>query len=149
MLHAERKVSWPDSSGRAGGTMRSRQVPTEPMYMMLNVDSSPKWGWPSHLNCEYEEEVLGCPKCCYDCKQVECTTCIETLEDGSQRNIRGWFANLCTMLSNGTAAYEIEHVRVYQDPDAINVGCDTPAYRAQRPLKPAIHGPSVYPGRKA
>ena len=57
MLHAERKVSWPDGSGRTGGTMRSRQMPTEPMYMMLNVDSSPRWGWPSHTDCEYEEKV--------------------------------------------------------------------------------------------
>ena len=57
MLHAERKVSWPDGSGRTGGTMRSRQMPTEPMYMMLNVDSSPRWGWPSHNDCEYEEKV--------------------------------------------------------------------------------------------
>ena len=77
-------------------------------------------------------QILGCPKCCYDCKRVECTTCIKTEADGTQKNIRGWFAELCTMLSNGTTAYEIEHVRVYQDPDAINVGCDPPAYPTAR-----------------
>ena len=82
--------------------------------------------------CFFRPQFLGCPKCCYDCKRVECTTCIKTEADGTQKNIRGWFAELCTMLSNGTTAYEIEHVRVYQDPDAINVGCDPPAHPTAR-----------------
>lgn len=94
-------------------------------YLILNVDSSPRWGWPSHTNCTHEEEVLGCP-CCYDCKSLACTRCIVPYgPNGTDINIRAWLADLCDDLP---ADYLVDYVRVWQQPSAINIGCDTPSH---------------------
>ena len=100
--------------------------------MMLNVDSSPKWGWPSHSNCE-AEEAMGCP-CCTDCKQLVCTRCM-VYDEITQRdeNIRGWLADLCDTLP---AVYEIDWVRVYQQQGKEAVGCSPPSH----PTSQWIHG---------
>ena len=105
--------------------MRPRQLPTEPMYLILNVDSSPAWGWPSHVNCTYEEEVLGC-ECCFDCKSLACTRCMAPVgENGSLVNLRAWFADLCDTLP---AYYEIDWMRVWQEPSAVKTSCDPPSH---------------------
>ena len=75
MLHQPRKVTFHENGGtdgfgkaRQGGTRYPLEMPTEPMYIILNVDSSPKWGWPSHRppsqfgDCDYP-----CECCCEAC----------------------------------------------------------------------------------
>lgn len=100
-------------------------MPMEPMYLILNVDSSTRWGWPSHVGCadgaEYDTD--GC-KCCYDCKSLECTRCM--LPDygsggSTTTNSRAWLADMCDMLP---ADYLIDHVRVYQRQGAIKTSCN-------------------------
>ena len=58
--------------GRLIGELRSRQVPTEPMYIVLNVDMSPKWGWPTTMYSQ-------CGSCAHpnnmDCGNPDCTYC--------------------------------------------------------------------------
>ena len=38
-------------NGRKGGMMGNRMLPMEPMYLILNVDMSPNWGWPEWHRC--------------------------------------------------------------------------------------------------
>eukprot|EP01052_Picozoa_sp_SAG31_P002274 SAG31_NODE_79_length_27235_cov_6.268868_3_plen_2702_part_00 len=93
------------------------------MYLMMNTDVSGTWGWPD------------CPSdictCCYDCKNPECTTCMEDIE-GSLVNTRQWLADLCETLP---ADYLVDHLRVWQKQGHENVGCDPPDY----PTKGWIH----------
>ena len=114
-MRTPRPVHWAD--GREG-TLLPREMPTEPMYLILNVDSSPKWGWPTHTNCTLEES-LGC-ECCFDCKRLECTRCIV---NGVNRH--AWLADLCDDLP---ASYQVDWVRVYQPADAVKLGCDPPSH---------------------
>ena len=74
--------------------------------------------------------MLGCSECCYDCKDVACTTCIAPdAATGGERNTRGWLKELCAMLP---VAYEVEWVRVYQQPGKVDVGCDPAAFPTAR-----------------
>ena len=94
--------------------------------MILNIDLSPRWGWPTHQNCTVEEEVLGC-ECCFDCGRLECTRCMV-----NSVNTRAWFAELCDDLP---ADYLIDWVRVYQHKDSSSIGCDPPSH----PTREWIH----------
>ena len=99
------------SDGTAAGTMAPRQMPTEPMYLLLNVDSSPRWGWPS---CDED----NCA-CCHDCKDAACTTCYTwDAVTNTTVNERQWLAELCEMVNaTGGAPYDVDWVRVYQFED--------------------------------
>ena len=113
-------------------TPRPRTLPTEPMYLILNVDLSPKWGWPAH--CTDEEAALGC-ECCFDCRSLACTRCIVTdASTGVRTNTREWFAALCDDLPT---SYLIDYVRVYQRPTAANdsVGCDPPSHPTRQYIR--------------
>ncbi|KAL1512233.1 hypothetical protein AB1Y20_005495 [Prymnesium parvum] len=104
------------------GTRRGLSVPSEPMYVILNVDISPVWGWKSHsptTNCDAPCE------CCYDCKRLECTRCMKTDASGKPYNVRAWFADFCDTLP---ASFLIDWVRVHQPPTSTSVGCSTPSH---------------------
>ena len=71
MLHATRDVS---VEGEPHGTRQRLEMPQEPMYMIINIDSSPRWGWPTH-NSLYGGDCDAPCECCYDCKRLACTRC--------------------------------------------------------------------------
>ena len=124
LLRTPRAVS--AANGRPIGTLRRRELPREPMYLILNVDSSPRWGWPSHSNCTHEESVLGC-ECCFDCKRQACTRCMAPYgPNGTVVNTRAWFGALCDDLP---ADYLVDYVRVWQlAGTSASVGCDPPSH---------------------
>ena len=129
MLHAPRAVTFHENDGTDGfgharrdGTRRPLEMPIEPMYVILNVDSSPKWGWPSHKppsqhgDCDYPCE------CCYDCRRLECTRCMKVdFYTGEYTNVRSWLADLCDTLP---ASYQVDYVRVWQLPGRRATSCD-------------------------
>mmetsp|Transcript_14000 Transcript_14000/g.30953 ORF Transcript_14000/g.30953 Transcript_14000/m.30953 type:complete len:872 (+) Transcript_14000:255-2870(+) len=82
------------------GTLFSRQLPEEPMSMLLNVDLSTIWNW-DQTGC-----LSGECDCCTDCSDMKCWFC---LVDGV--NQRDWLRRLCTTLPTH---YEIDYVRIYQ-----------------------------------
>ena len=41
------------------------------------VDSSPKWGWPSHKPPSQFGDCDAPCECCYDCRRLECTRCMK------------------------------------------------------------------------
>mmetsp|Transcript_151848 Transcript_151848/g.279884 ORF Transcript_151848/g.279884 Transcript_151848/m.279884 type:complete len:1058 (+) Transcript_151848:79-3252(+) len=102
-------------NGTSVGELLGRKMPVEPSYIMLNIDLSPRWGFPY------------CPPdkcdCCYDCRDPKCTTCM----DGNY-NYMGWLKDLCTTLP---ATYDVDWVRVYQHPGATDVGCSTKAFPSE------------------
>lgn len=89
------------------GTMLGRQIPEEPMYIILNVDMSMNWGWQ---DCEH-----GRCGCCTDCNNPECTTCAGL----------PWLTGLCQQLP---ADYSIDYVRVYQRKGARRTECSPPDF---------------------
>ena len=117
------------------GTLMSRMIPEEPSYLILNIDLSPRWGWP------------WCPEdlcnCCADCGNPECFTC----------NVRSWMLAVCEDMP---ASYEIDWVRVYQLPGEEQASCspaDFPtngwisthwdryiAINTDEPLRPVLAG---------
>ena len=104
----ERRLSF---NGKPGGVMKKRGMPREPMYVILNVDSSPKWGWGNKtaLNC------LMCDPTQCEKKRAEAHT---------------FYDDLCHTLPD--AKYLIDYVRVYQPPNKIQVGCDPPTHPTRR-----------------
>uniref|UniRef100_A0A7S4T845 GH16 domain-containing protein n=1 Tax=Alexandrium monilatum TaxID=311494 RepID=A0A7S4T845_9DINO len=84
------------------GTMLGRQIPEEPMYIILNVDMSMNWGWQ---DCEH-----GKCGCCTDCSDPKCTGCPGL----------PWLGGLCQQLP---ADYSIDYVRVYQRKGARRTEC--------------------------
>ena len=133
-------------NGRKGGMMGNRMLPMEPMYLILNVDMSPNWGWPEWHRCG-----LGECDCCLDCSDPKCTTCIVNMNyttprnDVKGENIRGnafsWFADMCKKIPSLDKhphmgvdtglldlSFQIEYVRVYQPEGDIDVGCDPPGF---------------------
>ena len=133
---------------KQGGMMGSRMLPMEPMYLILNVDMSPNWGWPEWHRCG-----LGECDCCMDCSDPKCTTCMvsmnyttprnDVLGENVEGNAFAWFADMCKKIpSMGTdvhgkklpflgvdnglldLSFQIEYVRVYQPEEAVDVGCD-------------------------
>jgi hypothetical protein len=110
LLSDERKISFADGEG--GGTMLGRKIPDEPMYLILNVDLSPRWGFPY---CD-----PGRCDCCFDCGKADCLTCLEDV-NGTVVDTRQWLSALCDSLPQD---YEIDYVRVYQREGEENIGCD-------------------------
>ena len=100
MLHEPRKVTFHENQGtdgfghkRQAGTRRPLEMPLEPMYVILNVDSSPKWGWPSHKPPSQFGDCDAPCECCYDCRRLECTRCMKVdFYTGEYTNIRSWLA---------------------------------------------------------
>ena len=78
LLAPHRQVS---TAGIPGGKLHSRQVPKEPMYMILNVDMSPKWGWPAD---SIGVKCAGCEAPAdYSCANPNCTTCMVNGTNGT------------------------------------------------------------------
>ena len=83
------------------------KMPDEPMHVLLNTAVSSTWGFPAPC-------PPGCDCTCYDCiGKVADPACSCGMPEG-----------LCAMLP---AFYEIDYVRVYQNPDddTHKVGCST------------------------
>jgi len=127
---------------RKGGMMGDRMLPMEPMYLILNVDMSPNWGWPEWHRCG-----LGECDCCLDCSNPNCTTCMVEMNFTNPRNeitamnVKGnafeWFKDMCKKLPNLDShpklgvesglldlSMQVDYVRVYQPEESIDVGCD-------------------------
>ncbi|KAJ1454658.1 beta-glucan synthesis-associated protein-domain-containing protein [Pelagophyceae sp. CCMP2097] len=90
------------------------KMPDEPMHVLLNTAVSSTWGFPAPC-------PLGCACSCYDCGDAKCDCGMPT----------GFCGNL-------PAHYEVESVRIYQNPDepTHKVGCSTDA----KPTKAFIAG---------
>jgi hypothetical protein len=104
------------------------QIPYEAMYLILNTDVSPRWGWngcnptdPCMLAnpgmCSSEGELL-----CRDCADPACLRCPETT---------GWLVDFCNDINpERPAEYKIDYIRVYQDTDdpTHTLGCSPPDF---------------------
>lgn len=103
-------------------------IPLEAMYLILNTDISPRWGWngcnPMDIcmlenpgMCSFDGQLQ-----CTDCGDRECLKCPHTT---------GWLQDFCNDIRpDRPAEYLIDYVRVYQDPNdpAHTVGCDPPDF---------------------
>lgn len=110
-------MAYTSPSGRQG-KLYGRKIPDEPMYMILNVDVSPRWGWPG---CD-----ARCPSCCNDCQNETCTTCYLPSDQKPFKyyNSREWLKDLCTSIKN-KVALEVDYIRIYQPADTVNqIGCN-------------------------
>jgi hypothetical protein len=92
------------------------EIPSEPMYMVMNLAVSKDWGFP-------DAYFLNCPKKCWSCLDPACRSC--ALPSGFCENL--------------PASFEIESVRVYQPRDrkehgGYSLGCSPP----NRPTKEYI-----------
>eukprot|EP00585_Thalassiosira_rotula_P007367 CAMPEP_0196137412 /NCGR_PEP_ID=MMETSP0910-20130528/5402_1 /TAXON_ID=49265 /ORGANISM="Thalassiosira rotula, Strain GSO102" /LENGTH=639 /DNA_ID=CAMNT_0041397863 /DNA_START=300 /DNA_END=2219 /DNA_ORIENTATION=+ len=90
------------------------EIPSEPMYLLMNTAVASSWGFPKPC-------PEGCDCECYECGNPECEC---GLPDGFCENFPGFF--------------EIDYVRVYQakdDPKHV-LGCST----TQRPTRKFIQG---------
>ena len=92
-------------NGSALGKLRPRHLPTEPMYLIFNLDISQRWGWP---DCT---EVTGC-SCCTDCANPDCYQCTE----------RQWLKDTCAALDS-QVSYSIDWVRVFTPKGAAPPQC--------------------------
>ena len=113
--------------GRPGASDAVPRIPFEPMYLILNTDVTPRWGWNG---CDPEDSCMKeagiCNEefqlSCYDCLNVTCLQCPE---------FTSWFADFCKDLDPlNPASFEIDYIRVYQDlsDTAHTTGCDPPGY---------------------
>jgi hypothetical protein len=112
----------------ANATMGPRTVPTEPMYVILNIDAAPQWGWLSH----YPGFDCGGCECCFDCSRSACTRCMRPDPDtGEMTNYFAWFAEFCESLPT---TYSIDWVRAYQPTEATEsqLLCDPPSHPTRR-----------------
>jgi len=96
-----------------GGTLQGRQIPEEPLYMILNVDMSVRWGWPS-CNESLLRETDPEASCCVDCRNATCTKYQPHLE------------TLCKVLDEPTY-YDIDYVRIWQRPNKTSLDCSPAA----------------------
>lgn len=101
-------------------------IPYEAMYLILNTDVSPKWGWngcdpsdPCSLAhpglCSSDGTLL-----CTDCRNPDCLVCPDQTE---------WLSEFCNDISpSNPAEYKIDYIRVYQDTSdsSHTLGCDPP-----------------------
>ena len=89
------------------------QIPEEPMYLILNTAISKTWGFPTPC-------PDGCACDCYDCRDLKCKCAVPD-----------------RMCENFPADFEIDWVRVYQNPNDGKqiVGCSTPDYPTSRYIK--------------
>lgn len=108
--------------GNAWGTLPRRALPEEPMYILLNVDISPDWGWPNHYPGSSECGPV-CDCSCVSCQNPLCRHCV----DPQGRNLWAWYDDFCEQIENETA-YRVDYVRAYQPREAVQVGCDPPEY---------------------
>lgn len=101
-------------------------IPVEPMYLILNTDVSPRWGWNGcnpASECMLANPGLCSPEgelLCRDCADPNCLRCPEET---------AWLADFCQDIQpNNPARYLIDYVRIYQDVnDATHtLGCDPP-----------------------
>lgn len=132
-------VRWFDDSGsllfevtadvlktKPGAPDTIAEIPYEAMYLILNTDISPKWGWngcdpndPCSLAnpglCSDEGFLL-----CTDCRNPDCLAC---------PHATAWLADFCNDISKEKPAeYKVDYIRVYQDVNdsTHTVGCDPP-----------------------
>ena len=111
-------------NGKHVGTLHGRMIPQEPSYLILNIDLSTRWGWPS---CR---ESPTC-NCCNDCTDPACLECYPAFPNGTADtsvNFKQWLVDLCKDLP---AYYEIDYVRAYQRSGARRVGCSPRDYPTQ------------------
>merc|ERR1712216_573485 len=92
-----------------GGTLQGRQIPEEPLYIILNVDISKRWDWPY---CD-EAKLPPGGSCCVDCRDPKCT------------NYQPHLVTLCKDLEDPEepAYYDIDYVRIWQRKNKSNLGC--------------------------
>lgn len=102
-------------------------IPFEPMYLILNMDISPRWGWNGcnpHDPCMKEAGICNNINqlSCYDCSDPNCLQC---------PRFTSWLQDFCQDVNPDNAAiYKIDYIRSYQDPQdpSHTVGCDPPDY---------------------
>ena len=103
------------------------QIPFEAMYLILNTDVSPRWGWNG---CDPNNACMAATGMCspsgeltcLDCSNPDCLRCPDTT---------AWFADFCQDIHpERPAEYKIDFVRVYQDlqDPTHTLGCDPPEY---------------------
>ncbi|GAX26219.1 hypothetical protein FisN_16Lh045 [Fistulifera solaris] len=112
-------------NARPGAADAVPQIPYEAMYLILNTDISPRWGWngcdpqsPCSLAnpgfCSADSQLT-----CTDCGNPGCLLCPEATT---------WLADLCRELdATNPVAFQIDYVRIYQNPSkGHSVTCDPP-----------------------
>ena len=134
-------VRWYDGAGQlmyeiTADTLKSKpgpndaipQIPYEAMYLILNTDVSPRWGWNGcdpASECMQANPGLCSPEgvlLCTDCADPNCLKCPEDT---------AWLGDFCSEIQpESPAEYMIDYVRVYQDlSDPMHtVGCDPAGY---------------------
>lgn len=92
-------------TGIGGESLRisGTEIPSEPMYLLMNIALSKDWGFP-------DAWFLKCENKCYDCSNPDCRAC--ALPEGFCEN-------------NLPASMEIDYVRVYQR-GSHSLGCSPP-----------------------
>lgn len=136
-------VKWYDTNGkllyhitsamlqkRPGSPDAVPQIPFEAMYLILNTDVSPRWGWngcDGNADPCLQQHPEMCNEwgqlTCLDCSNPDCLRC---------PNTTAWLRDFCEEVdpSSSAADYIIDYVRVYQDlSDPLHTtGCDPPDY---------------------
>mmetsp|Transcript_27494 Transcript_27494/g.38690 ORF Transcript_27494/g.38690 Transcript_27494/m.38690 type:complete len:186 (+) Transcript_27494:493-1050(+) len=95
------------------------------MYLILNTDVSPTWGWNS---CNPQDPCLKeNPGICSDKGELLCTDCSDPYCVTCKDQV--WMKDFCQdIIPSNPAQYKIDYVRVYQDADdpTHTIGCDPP-----------------------
>lgn len=86
--------------GRSLGRLLGREIPSEPVYLLMNIDVSSNWGWE-------ECDPSSC-SCCTNCSDPNCQVCRKKLQA------------FCKTLP---ATYEVDYIRVYQPRGSVSHGC--------------------------
>ena len=104
------------------------QIPYEAMYLILNTDISPRWGWngcdPTNSCIQQNPDLCTAwsSLTCHDCADPQCLRCPTQT---------GWLADFCEDVNpQRPAEYLIDYIRVYQDAtDPLHtVGCSPQQY---------------------
>ena len=103
------------------------EIPYEAMYLILNTDISPRWGWNG---CDVNDECMQATGLCSESGELTCRDCADPrcLQCPSTT---AWLTDFCSDIDpNKPAEYLIDYVRVYQDSnDPLHTfGCDPPEY---------------------
>lgn len=135
-------------------------IPLEPMYLIVNTDVSPKWGWNG---CNPRDPCMAAAGICSVDYQLTCLDCADPkcLQCPEQT---AWLVTFCDTVSpNNPATFEIDYIRVYQDTQdpAHTLSCDPPEFPTNdfiqenwkdytfnswiksAPLEPIVHGGGV------
>ncbi|KAL7561448.1 hypothetical protein ACA910_020271 [Epithemia clementina (nom. ined.)] len=113
--------------GKPGAADAIPEIPFEAMYLILNTDVSPRWGWNG---CNPNDPCLAATGLCstageltcLDCADPACLVCPDTT---------GWLQDFCQDVAvDNPAEFLIDYIRVYQDlNDASHtLGCNPPQY---------------------